>query len=70
MSNSLWDLKFHKEPNEKSSTIILKNWSLELFTIEKCFGEWNYVMVKHDKRTHKGWIHADNLCANAYTTCN
>ena len=65
------DLTLYKKPKEsKKNKVVVKSWNPGLLKIEKCSGNWVLVSFKQDNKRYKGWIEANELCANAYSTCS
>lgn len=65
------DLILYKKKIESEKNIIfIKNWKPELLTIEKYDGDWIYVSNVQNGIKYEGWIKAERLCANPYSTCS
>lgn len=65
------DLRLFSTPYfDDANTIDLKAWQSKFITIEKCDGEWRYVSLIYKGEKVSGWIKANKLCANNYSTCS
>jgi hypothetical protein len=50
--------------------IEIENWNPTLLTFEKYSENMVLVSLKQNGNKITGWIEKNELCANAYTTCN
>jgi hypothetical protein len=65
------DLILYKNKQvSETEKIIITNWNPTLLTIEKFTDQWVFVSLKQNGKIYKGWIQADQLCANSYSYCN
>jgi hypothetical protein len=63
------DLTLFETPSTKKPFVV-KDWAPVLLTIEQCTGKWVHVSLRQNGHRVAGWIDANDLCANPYTTCN
>lgn len=61
---------FSKPNSGDTKQMNLNDWKSEFITIEKCKGQWRFVSLMYKGEKVTGWIKADQLCANNYSTCS